>query len=173
MKASYARHGGASEIAQTQYLRALQAREPLLEIIKGFHVFQPTRLPSYCEGETASKDAVSAVWMIEEKQTDVNIALEAYRDARNGICDQIVVCSNDSDMEPAMRLIKADVPAVKIGLVLPMRERQGENVNRPNQRLVKHADWVRHYIKDDELTASQLPQNVPTKKKPASKPSHW
>ena len=171
--ASYARHGRASEEAQTQYLRALQAHEPLLDVIKGFHVFQPTRLPSYREGQAASKDDVSAVWMIEEKQTDVNIALEIYRDAKNGACDQIVVCSNDSDLEPALKLIKADMPMVKVGIVLPMKEGKGVNINRPNQRLVKHADWVRQYIKDDELSASQLPANVQTKKKPASKPNHW
>lgn len=171
--ASYARHGKASEEAQTQYLRALQAREPILEVIKGFHVFQPTRLPTYREGVAASKVEVSPVWMIEEKQTDVNIALEAYRDARNDDCEQIVVCSNDSDMEPALRMIRSDVPTVRVGLVLPMKERQGENINRPNQRLVKHAHWVRSYIKDEELQASQLPQNVQTKKKPASKPAHW
>jgi len=71
----------------------------------------------------------ASVWMIEEKQTDVNIALHAYRDAVRGNCDQLVICSNDSDLEPALRLVKAE--------------------------------------------KSQLPHNVPTKKKPASKPSHW
>jgi hypothetical protein len=35
------------------------------------------------------------------------------------------------------------------------------------------AHWVRRYIKDEELEKSQLPINVPTKKKPASKPAHW
>ena len=42
VKASYARHGQASEHAQTQYHRALLASYPdLIEIIKGFHIFQP------------------------------------------------------------------------------------------------------------------------------------
>lgn len=169
--ASYARHGKASEEAQTQYLRALLTRS--VEVIKGFHVFQPTRLPTHHAGVPPSKDDVSSVWMIEEKQTDVNIALEAYRDVVRGACDQIVVCSNDSDMEPALRLIRADAPHVKVGLVMPLREGVGANLNRPNQRLVQYAHWVRHHIRDDELASCQLPPHVQTKKKPASKPAHW
>jgi len=172
--ASYARHGKASEEAQTQYLRALLARSAgLIEVIKGFHVFQPTHLPTHHEGVPPSKDDMSSVWMIEEKQTDVNIALQLYRDAVQGACDQIVICSNDSDIEAALRLIRTDAPPIKIGLVMPLREVKGANLNRPNQRLVQHAHWIRHHIRGDELAACQLPQNVQTKKKPATKPAHW
>ena len=47
VKASYARHGQASEHAQTQYHRALLATHPdLIQIVKGFHIFQPTALPA-------------------------------------------------------------------------------------------------------------------------------
>ena len=45
--------------------------------------------------------------------------------------------------------------------------------NTPFKWLTGTAHWVRHYIRDDELAVSQLPRNVPTKKKPASKPAHW
>lgn len=38
------------------------------------------------------------------------------------------------------------------------------------QRLTPLADWVRHHIRDKELASSELPTNVQTKKKPASKP---
>ena len=99
VKAKYARHGKASEEAQTQYLRALSARHTgLIEVIQGFHIFEPSSLPVYREGENPSKADVARVWMIEEKQTDVNIALNLYRDAVRGEFDQVVVCSNDSDM---------------------------------------------------------------------------
>jgi uncharacterized LabA/DUF88 family protein len=174
VKASYARHGEASSHAQTQYFRALQARYPcLVQIISGFHIFEPTSLPSYQAGVDPSKSSVSPVWMIEEKQTDVNIALHAYRDAVRGDADQVVICSNDSDMEPAMRMIREDVPCATIGLVMPLRDTSSMLGKVPNKRLTKQAHWVRHHIRDDELAFSQLPQNVPTKKKPASKPAHW
>lgn len=175
VKASYARHGKASEEAQTQYLRALRSRyDGLIEIIHGFHIFEPTSLPTHNKGEDPRKDNVTPVWMIEEKQTDVNIALHAYHDAVRGKCEQLVICSNDSDMEPAVRMIRDDVPGVKIGLVMPLRGKDDPGMKRPpNQRLTQYAHWVRHHIRDDELEQSQLPPNVQTKKKPASKPKHW
>ena len=174
VKASYARHGEASSQAQTQYLRALQARDSgLIQIINGFHTFEPTSLPSYQVDVDPSKSSVSRVWMIEEKQTDVNIALHAYRDAVRGACDQLLICSNDSDMEPALRMIREDVATAKVGLVMPLRDKETAGGKVPNKRLTALAHWVRHHIRDDELAQSQLPQNVPTKKKPASKPAHW
>jgi hypothetical protein len=42
-----------------------------------------------------------------------------------------------------------------------------------HKRLTAQADWIRHHIRDDELAACQLPQHVQTRKKPASKPTHW
>lgn len=174
VKASYARHGEASTQAQDQYHRALLARDPgLIQIIKGFHIFEQTALPSHQENTAPSKSSTSPVWMIEEKQTDVNIALHAYRDAVRGACDQLVICSNDSDMEPALRMIREDVPTAKVGLVMPLRDKDTAGGKVPNKRLTALAHWVRHHIRDDELARSQLPQNVPTKKKPASKPAHW
>jgi hypothetical protein len=50
----------------------------------------------------------------------VNIARHLYRDAIKGEFDQLVVCSNDSDMEPALSLIKSDAPHVTLGLVMPL-----------------------------------------------------
>jgi uncharacterized LabA/DUF88 family protein len=174
VKASYARHGEASTQAQTQYLRALQARDPaLMHIINGFHVFEPAELPS-CQPDIApSKSSLTRVWMIEEKQTDVNIALHAYRDAVRGECEQLVVCSNDSDMEPALRMIREDAPMAWVGLVMPLRDKDTAAGKVPNKRLTALAHWVRHHIRDDELAQSQLPLNVQTRKKPASKPAHW
>ena len=115
----------------------------------------------------------SHVWMIEEKQTDVNIALHAYRDVARGVCDQVVICSNDSDLEPALRLIREDVPTATIGLIMPLRAHAKDGGKVPNKRLTPLAHWVRHHILDEELMRAQLPQNVPTKKKAASKPIHW
>ncbi len=174
IKASYARHGQASEHAQTQYLRALTAKYPdLIQIIQGFHIFQPTGLPAFETNVQPNKAQTSRVWMIEEKQTDVNMALHAYRDATRGQCDQLVICSNDSDIEPALRMIREDAPHVKIGLVMPLRESAKDEGKVPNKRLTPLAHWVRRYIPDHELEESQLPTNVPTRKKPASKPVHW
>jgi uncharacterized LabA/DUF88 family protein len=174
VKANYARHGEASTHAQTQYHRALETQGAgLLRIINGFHIFEPNHLPTYTEGVAPNKVNVSRVWMIEEKQTDVNLALHAYRDAVRGETNQLLICTNDSDLEPALTMIREDAPDVKIGLVMPLHETSASEGKVPNKRLTAHADWVRRYIRDDELSRSQLPYSVNTKKKPACKPAHW
>jgi hypothetical protein len=111
--------------------------------------------------------------MIEEKQTDVNLALQIYRDAALDLCDQQVICSNDSDMEPAINLVQQDFPKIKIGLIVPLRPKVKSSDAVPNKRLTKNANWVRHHILDNELARSLLPNIVPTNKKPARKPQHW
>lgn len=172
--ATYARHGARSEQAQTQYLRALKAKYECIEVINGFHIFEPTMLPVFVKDMGASKDNLAPVWLIEEKQTDENLSLQVYRDAIKGHCEQVVICSNDSDVEPVLKLLAQDTPEVTVGLVLPLREPGPDAARRfSNKRLVGKAQWVRHYIRDQELANSQLPQNIPTKKKPACKPAHW
>ncbi len=172
--ASFASHGIASDIAQTQYHRALLAKYPQrLQIIKGFHIFESKHLPVYKEGQAADKKDRLKVWVVEEKQTDVNIALHIYRDAVQGRCDQIVICSNDSDLEPVMALIRKDMPTLTLGLVLPLKRSPNEKSRVSNKRLTRLANWVRHHLLDEELASAQLPLTVATNKKPARKPTHW
>lgn len=118
-----------------------------------------------------SKDQRQRVWMIEEKLTDVQLALTVYRDALSGGVDQVVVCSNDSDVEPALKLVRQDAPDVRIGLVMPLRpDAKGQDVVS-NKRLTAQTTWTRRHVLDAELAANQLPPHVPDKKKPASKPA--
>jgi hypothetical protein len=173
VKASYARHGVLSEQAQTQYLRALKTRHGFVEVINGFHIFEPTKLPAFIKGSPASKDNLASVWMIEEKQTDENLSLQVYRDAIKGHCDQVVICSNDSDIEPVLKLLALDAPEVSVGLVLPLPPTGAGDSRVSNKRLIGKAHWVRHHIRDEELAIAQLPHQVPTMKKPAAKPAHW
>lgn len=160
--------------ARPKYLRALMAHvSSLVEVTQGFHIFQPTSLPVHVPDQMPRKDHRQRVWLIEEKLTDVQLDLTVYRDALRGGVDQVVVCSNDSDVEPALKLVRQDAPDVRIGLVMPLRpDAKGQGVVS-NKRLTAQATWVRHHILDAELAASQLPTHVPTKKKPASKPAHW
>ena len=174
VKASYARHGVASVHAQSQYHRALKSiHGDLLQIVHGFHIFEATHMPSHVEGRLPNKQKLSSVWMIEEKQTDVNLALQVYRDAVRGQCDQQVICSNDSDLEPALQLIREDVPDMRIGLVVPLHRKRFSGQAVSNKRLTQKVDWVRHHILDAELEISQLPHLISTNKKPVHKPEHW
>lgn len=170
--AKFASHGADSVTAQNEYHRALKAKYPqALDIILGYHAVEHTRLMAY--REPPDKNERLAVWRIEEKQTDVNIALSVYRDVAQGRADVVVICSNDSDLVPVVKAIQADFPACIIGIVAPLNEPNSSRHRRTNTELTQLANWTRHHIREEELAKSQLPDVVPTKKKAARKPAHW
>ena len=106
-------------------------------------------------------------WKVEEKQSDVSLALQAYHDAITGKIDHAVIVTNDTDIAPALEMIKAHTGVI-IGLVIPTRD----HTRQPNTDLVKHAHWCRTHITDEELAASQLPRVLPGRK-PTVKPESW
>jgi uncharacterized LabA/DUF88 family protein len=174
-KEAFATHGKESVIAQQSYHRALLAKypQPLFRMTLGTHAYdrRGALLPRYVEGAPCDKTDRVRVWSLEEKQTDVNLALSMYRACAKRECDQVVVCSNDSDVEPALSAIRDDFPEVKIGVVTPADP--ADQHRRFSKSLASYADWARRYILDEELAAAQLPPHVPTNKKPARKPAHW
>jgi uncharacterized LabA/DUF88 family protein len=155
---------------QAHYHRALKsASGDRLEIISGFHLagittgFPIVPLP---ELERLK------VQVMEEKQTDVNIALHMYRDAVQDRCDCAVLCSNDSDLEPVLQMIREDFPEKVLGLVLP---RKAANPGgRKSGRLTRHAHWVRHQIQETELQACQFPDRLlDHRKRTIRRPESW
>jgi uncharacterized LabA/DUF88 family protein len=174
IKAKVATHGQAAQHAQNNYHRALETLYPgKVEVIKGFYSLDYAKLPRY--KQPPDKTDRVEVWRLEEKQTDVNIALHAYRDAIRQECEQIVLVSNDTDLEPALQIIRADVgDSVDIGIVIPIAKPAPGKAHRPpNQRLSQYANWTRRYILDSELESSQLPNPIGTKKKPILRPDYW
>lgn len=123
--------------------------------------------------EPPDKSIKVAVWKIEEKQTDVNLALAMYRDAAKGHTNTIVLCSNDSDLVPAIKAIREDFPHIEIGIVAPVAPHKDKQRRYTNAELQAIANWTRHHLPDHELEASQLPAVISTKKKAARKPSYW
>ncbi|KAA6205371.1 MAG: NYN domain-containing protein [Candidatus Tokpelaia sp.] len=55
----------------------------------------------------------------EEKESDVNLALQVVQDAYEDIYDRAYIVSADSDMIPAMRMVKAKFPQKEICAVFP------------------------------------------------------
>ena len=85
-----------------------------------------------------------------------------------------MLVSNDSDAEPVLEALVEDFPSVKIGLVMPLCYPDDTKKGRPaSTGLSKLAHWTRSYVRDDELKNALLPNQVPTRKKPAKKPEHW
>ena len=135
-----------------------------------------TKLPTFVPGQPFDKNVRSHVWKLEEKKTDVNLAMAMYRDAAKGRVDQVVLCSNDSDAEPVLQALREDFPALIIGVVTPVHpppEAGGRMHRGISTSLATQAHWTRKHILDDELARAQMPPRVPTRKKPVDKPAHW
>ncbi len=159
---------------QQTYHRALQfsASDGQFEIVKGYYSVNQTRAfkvnevnpktpPYQCE--------YVDIWKLEEKQTDVNIAVESLFDVMTDeSLEQVVFVTNDTDLARALEKIRA-LNRVKIGLVIPTTD----SVRMPNEKLDALADWTRRNITLDELKASQLPRSVGGGRKPAVKPTTW
>jgi hypothetical protein len=83
-----------------------------------------------------NRDDRAEVWLRGDKQTEVQLALYVYRDAGASNCEQVVLCTNDSDLAPALEFIRTDDPDMRIGVVLP---RPPELQARKSKRLLNAA----------------------------------
>lgn len=120
---------------------------------------EPDRAPRDCQEIQA--------WKVEEKQSDVNLALQAYHDSTTGQIDHAVIVTNDTDIAPALQMIRDHTP-VLIGVVVPT----SNHARAPNIELVRLAHWKREHINPSELAACQLPRVIPGRK-PTIKPESW
>jgi len=176
--ATFATHGSASVEAQSAYHRALEAKYgELFKVTYGKHSFDKdgSLLPEFVSGQPYDRTRRIRVWHLEEKKTDVNLALGMYRDAAQGRYDRVILVSNDSDAELALLAVREDFPHMMIGVVMPIRPpAPGAKVHRrASGSLANQADWVIQHLSDEQLVAAQLPSLVPTRKKPIRKPAHW
>lgn len=170
-----ATRGRKSGEAQDIYIRALKAKGVVVHL--GRHRLERGNAPRYVEGMQASRQDKVAIWDLEEKETDVNIAISMYRllsrqqsaDINERI-EQIVLVSADTDMTPALQAIREDFPNITVGIILPHRE--GIERGVPGS-LKNHSHWIRRHVTISELDSHQFPDRVPTKRKPADKPDYW
>jgi len=139
-----------------------------LKIIKGHYNARPARAYKWDPNKAARDCDRIDIWKLEEKRSDVALALHAYSDAIRNQVDQIVVVTNDSDFEPAMRMIREHTRAV-IGLVAPIRPGTGS----VSGKLEEHAHWIRRHILDEEIAKSQLPPMIRFRRDVVHKPLSW
>lgn len=127
----------------------------------------PDRQPKDC-------DKVQ-VWKIEEKRSDVGIALHMFDDAMRNEVDQVILVTNDTDLVPAFEMLEQRCPQIVRGLVIPTRKSgEDQKVERQaNASLSELAHWVRHHVTEDELHQSQLPDVVLGRRKASIKPHSW
>jgi uncharacterized LabA/DUF88 family protein len=147
---------------QNAYHRALEASYPeqKLEIIKGYFSiadefaflidkFEPKTHPKHCERVK--------VWKLEEKQTDVNIAIHGLFDVlTDDTLEQIVFVTNDTDLAPVLKMI-SETNKVVIGIVVPINDKN----DRPaSTMLTDHSDWFAPNINTDSLRKAALPRVI-------------
>lgn len=175
IRAKLATHGQAAHHAQDTYHRALTHCYPQhVEIIKGYYALEQASLPRY-QNPPDRTDSVR-VWKLEEKQTDVNIALHLYHDVIvKQCCDQVIIVSNDTDIAPVVKLLRQVAgERIQIGIVIPIPKFVAGTSHRPtNKQLSQYADWTRRYILEEELEGAQLPAMIRTDRKPIRKPEYW
>jgi NYN domain len=148
----------ASPARQRTYLQALRRMHPdNIQIIEGQMVaskpFQRLVQPI---AEAPHLEMVQT-YAFNEKKTDVNMAADMMAAAWTNACEQIVLCSNDSDMQAALSTIRTHCPQITLGLVAPI---PGDDHRRIAQDLEQHAHWSKT-LKRFHLGRAQLPDKIP------------
>ena len=146
---------------QDSYLHALQHHyREKIEIHLGHFLTKPTRYPL---ADPAKNGQMVEVIRMEEKETDVNLAVHLLNDAWKDRYDCAVLVTNDSDMAEGMRLTKLEHPGKRLGLLSP-------DPKRHSLELRRHADFSMR-LKPRWLRGSQLPNPIPGTN--FRKPSSW
>lgn len=92
-----------------------------------------------------------------EKKTDVNLAADLITGAWTGAYEQAVVCSNDTDLEGALRAVKQNCPSVRLGLVAPIPSNDSRKIAAD---LKQYVDWSK-VLSTVHLEHSLLPDKIP------------
>lgn len=174
-KANFHPRGASSAQAQAAYWRALEKYlGDKIEIIEGNHSPSASSAYPYCATSPKKPHSFDKVkvWKLEEKLTDVQLSLTAYRDVVKGDCEQVVICSNDSDISPALEALREDYTDVLLGVVFPIKA-EGADGRRRSTVLEGFAHWAVPSISAAALAEAQLPNRVPTDRKPIRKPEIW
>ena len=135
---------------QNTYIAALQESILYFECIKGYIVEK--KLKAKHLNPPPSRVEVS---LREEKETDVNIAVEIVKDCYTKDFDCVVLISNDSDLDRA--LVVARDTGKLIILISPLKKNA---LFKPSYRLKKSANLHFKMIDNEILNKSLLAENV-------------
>jgi len=172
--ASLSPRGDVSRRSLENYMRALKHHCNNVEVIEGKH-FKKAR-KSYLNQNPIDFKNTQEVIIPEEKQTDVNIAIHMLADATDGLCEQQVLVSNDSDYAMLIQMLKQRHPGITQGVIAPLLPigNNGTRSREPSKDVMKHSDWNRYPIDKSIFEQCQLPEKVPNhKNKTIFKPAHW
>ena len=115
--------------------------------------------------ETKLINSVVNVMNTEEKGSDVNLATRLLADGFNGVYEQAVVISKDSDLASAISCVRDDLN-LQICVVIPYRK-------TPIQRPLKEAATFVKTIRLHHLEICQFPEELTDERGPINRPSEW
>jgi len=107
---------GPTRPNQKTYLRALGTL-PLVNIVLGKFKKKQVR----CSNSACTFTGDRFFEVPEEKRTDVNVAVFLLDDAYQNKCDHSIVVSGDSDLVPAISLLKVRFPHKRVTVYVPSR----------------------------------------------------
>lgn len=107
---------GSHRQNQEAYLQALDTL-PLVEIVLGKYKYKTVK----CTLSACSFSGPREFQVPEEKRSDVNIAIQMLDDAYAGRADRMIVVSGDSDLVPAIHLVKKRYPSIQSTVYVPSR----------------------------------------------------
>lgn len=155
-------------LRQETYIRALRAAG--CEDYSGhFHthqVWRPVTIPAVANPKRQHQLYSTSPIMVQvsdtkEKRSDVNLAVQLVNDGWQGAYETAVVLSEDSDIAPALEVVKRQLRK-RIVLL--------HNRRRPPADLTQYADYkVR--LSEADLAAAQFPDNMPNTS--ITKPAGW
>lgn len=105
---------GSHRERQEIYMQALSTL-PNVNIILGKYKNKQVK----CLVKNCNYSGSRIFQMPEEKRTDVNIALNMFNDCVKDLCDRFILVSGDSDLVPALKMIKSYCPEKEIIVYVP------------------------------------------------------
>lgn len=158
--------GNTSLSNQRAYLDALAAHCPLVEVKYG--LFKKKNLS--CRVTRCTHTPSKQYSVYEEKGTDVNIALQMIDDVYQNLCERTILVSGDSDLVPALELVKKRFPQTEITVYIP-----SQHPKRGAARELRGiADKDRTLPLEPLISRSQMPGCISSKDgKTITKPNGW
>lgn len=142
---------GSGAQRQLTYLRALES-SARVQVVLGKFKLKTVK----CGVSSCQFSGDRRFQMPEEKRTDVHIALAMLSDAWEGDCDGLVLVSGDSDLVPAIGMMKQRPNPKKVIVYIPARHPQRGAAIELRAAADKHKVLPNHLVK-----LCQFPDKIP------------
>ncbi len=113
-----------------------------------------------------------AVWVTEEKGSDVNLATSLLLDAAEGDFDRAWVFTNDSDLAWPIEMVRKQFRR-PVSVMMPDRPAGYPTPHRTESIQLKKAARSFRKIEEAHLTASQFPPTLTDASGTITKPTEW